>query len=68
MIKDEVVVRKCSKCGRNVVGLVHDGFLWPIWMKKKGVWKYPPHGPRLYNLEKEECWYCSILSGEDWHR
>lgn len=57
----------CPLCGLTVVGLLHDGYLWPLWMRE-GCWRFPPKGPKLYNLELKECWKCSVKHERSWHR
>lgn len=66
--QSNLVEGKCSICEYTIIGIEHDGYLWPSWMLKENSIKYPPHGPRLYNFERQECWKCAMKAGEEWHR
>lgn len=58
----------CEQCNREVVGLVEQGYLWPLWMEQYNSAKFPPHGPRLFNIALMQCWHCSIINNTSWHR
>lgn len=64
----EVVERTCDQCKMKVFGILFDGFLWPVWMKKKNAKAFQPHGPRIFNEKLKECWHCSMKRKDDWHR
>lgn len=60
--------KTCKECKGDVEGLIHDGYLWPLWMAKKDSTLFPPHGPRLFNIELMQCWTCCVVKGGTWHR
>lgn len=55
-------------CGAKVSGIRFEEFLWPEWMRKPNAVPFVPHGPRLFNFKLNECWTCSIIKGNTWHR
>jgi len=61
-------VEVCSKCLDSFTGLEQNGFLIPLWVEKENCSKDLPHGPKIFNIEKKQCWLCSMSSGDNWHR
>ena len=68
--QDELVfdARLCTTCDKEVQGIVHDGYLWPLWMRNANATKFPPHGPRVFHIEKSQCWCCAVKEDEEWYR
>ena len=58
----------CPACDSEITGYEHGGYLWPVWMKKENCLEFPPHGPRLFNIDLDKCWICACKAGESWHR
>ena len=63
-----LVSKQCSQCHGTIDGIEHEGFLWPEWMNKADSAKFPPHGPRIYNLSDGWCWTCAAKGGKSWHK